>query len=80
MQTKEQMNAMIEACNALVEAVEASEPNGVPSGHLYGAVMGLLPLSVYQMLVDVLVRSNRLVLKNHTLRLGTVRGPIRQLS
>lgn len=48
--------------------IEASGPEGIPSGHLYAALMGFMDLETYQSLIDLMIKSGGITLNNHVLR------------
>lgn len=67
--TEQAKHAVVEMAKAMYEAIKAFGTAGVPSGHLYAAVMSVVgSLETYEQLVDVLVVS-RLVRRtgNHCL-------------
>ena len=58
-ETQMQVHAFIEMAEAIAEAIEASGPRGVPSGHLYAAVMGAMDLTTYEAIIAALTKSGR---------------------
>jgi hypothetical protein len=52
---------------ALYEAISGI-PEGIPSGHLYAAVMGTVDLTTYEQLIGVMVRSGLITRSNHVLK------------
>ena len=64
----QQLLAIREVCNAIVEAVELAGPMGVGSGVVYSALMSTgISLSQYQSLIAGLVRAGKLKNENHCL-------------
>lgn len=60
--TPTQTDAVLRICDAIVEAVEASNPSiGAPGGHLYAALMSSgCTLHQFNSIMVVLVRAGRL--------------------
>lgn len=59
MQTnKTQVTAAIQIARAAYEAIAASGPNGILSGHLYAAMLSVFAeVQTYNSLIDLLIRS-----------------------
>jgi hypothetical protein len=49
--TQKAANAIVELAKAIIEEVEAA-PMGIPTGHLYATMMGLMSLHTFNMLID----------------------------
>lgn len=60
------IRAILQIGDALIEAIE-SFPQGIPSGHLYAHVMGLMSLQDYEAVIGILVKANRVRRKGHLL-------------
>lgn len=58
-QIKAATAALTEACDAIVEAVNAV-PAGIPAGHLYALSMGLFTLSQFEIVMTALVKQGRI--------------------
>jgi hypothetical protein len=66
--TTQQISAIREVCNAIVEAVELAGPMGVGSGIVYSALMSTgISLNQYQQLIAGLVRMGKITNDNHCL-------------
>lgn len=64
----QQLSAIREVCNAVVESVELAGPMGVGSGIVYSALMSTgISLNQYQQLISILVRSGKLTNNKHCL-------------
>ena len=70
--SRAEIGAAIDVIRVLAEAVRAAGPRGVPSGHLYAHVMGVLSLGQYESALGVLKRA---VLIAEDARLLTWTGP-----
>lgn len=65
-QQEQRKNAYAQLLDALVEAVRAGGPNGVPGGTLYAALMAHgCSLQQYERLMDHLVQAGRLNKEGH---------------
>jgi len=52
------------------DCVKEAGQQGIPSGHLYAALMTYWPslsIDIYQKLIDILVKTNKITNKNHLL-------------
>lgn len=52
---------------ALAQSIHAAGPGGIPSGHLYAAVMGKCDLPYYQAAIDMLKKQGCVKESNHLL-------------
>ena len=52
---------------AIYSAIEEFGSSGVPSGHLYAAVMGKINLDNYNAIIEVLVKVGKITNKGHLL-------------
>lgn len=68
--TPMKLDLLLGLANDIYEAIESS-PNGLPSGHLYAALMGMMPLGLYQTLIDGLVGAGRITNNGHLLKAVT---------
>jgi hypothetical protein len=50
-----ELQAALQIARILAEAIRDAGPMGLPSGHLYAAVMGKVSLGAYQSILRVLV-------------------------
>lgn len=66
--TPVQARAVIEVCNAVYEAIEASGEQGIPSGHLYAMLMDKMRLQTYLSIIALLQKSGKITNKGHVLR------------
>jgi len=66
--TKEQVRALIDFADALLEAVTAMGDRGMPAGHLYAAVMGHMSLEQSQAIMRVLVKAGKVTHSGHVYR------------
>lgn len=67
-ETLTRLNSVLDA---LYEAIADAGTQGLPSGHLYAALMGHMTLDTYQTMIDVLVQTGRVTLSGHVLRIKT---------
>lgn len=67
MTAKAQASALLALTQAVAEAVRAAGPQGIPSGHVYAAVMGSVGLDAYQSLVKLLKGARLIEERNHLL-------------
>jgi hypothetical protein len=63
----QQVKAFIGVCDVILELIEKRERLGMPSGELYAVVMGHMDIDQYTTLIDIMVRSGRIVQRNHCL-------------
>jgi len=61
-------DAVMEVIMALAETIKATGDDGIPSGHLYAASMGVMSLESYEMIISTLVRAGIVTRSNHVLR------------
>lgn len=54
--------------NILAEAIAAAGDEGIPSGHLYGMLCGILSLDEYQAVINDLKKQGRITEDNYVLR------------
>lgn len=62
------MDAYIALTRVIAEAIRASAPNGIPSGHLYGLLMPTLSLDQYNDIISVLKQGGLVSESGHLLR------------
>jgi hypothetical protein len=55
---------VLSIANALYDTVRDS-PNGVPAGHMYAAVMGLISLNQFEAIMSALVKDGRIRKSGH---------------
>ena len=51
----------------IVDAVNDAGPSGIPSGHMYAAVMPVVTLDTYNYIINALVRHGKIRHSNHVL-------------
>lgn len=67
--TQTQIKAIIGLVDAIGEAVAAAGPQGIPSGHLYAAMMGLgCSLAQFNGLVSIAVKVGKITQQGFILR------------
>jgi len=67
-QVKGAIKAYLDACNAILEAIKEFGPEGVPSGHIYNAVMGHMTLDTYQQIIGVLLKAGKITQQGFVLK------------
>lgn len=65
--TKEQVRAALDLAVTAAEAVRQAGPMGLPSGHLYAALMGKVTLDGYQSMIGMLKRAGLIKESAHLL-------------
>lgn len=60
--------AILAIATTLEEAIKASGPNGIPSGHLYSHVMNHLSLDEYNVFIGVLKEAGKITESHFLLR------------
>lgn len=60
-------NRITTVATAIYEAVQATKADGIPSGHLYAAVMSACTLSEYETIIATFVNAGFMTLKNNVL-------------
>lgn len=55
--TKTEIAAALACVQAIAAAIKEAGPQGIPSGHLYAALMGKLSIENYEKCIGILVRS-----------------------
>ena len=66
--TETRAKALIEICNAILDAIKAAGQQGVPSGHLYAMLMGRMSLSTYTSIIGALQVAGKITNQGHVLR------------
>lgn len=66
--TTEQLEAIKRAALAILEAITAAGDNGIPSGHLYAALMGKMSLDTYNKFIDALVCAKKITNEGYLLK------------
>jgi len=67
METKEKIKALIEAVNAIRDAIK--ELKEVPSGELYARLLNHITLENYQYILNILVKTKQIeILPTHLIR------------
>ena len=61
-------SALIRLANILGEAITAAGESGIPSGHLYAMVTGVMPLETYNAAIRILIGSGAVRQSNHLLK------------
>ena len=54
--TPSDVHAALDATITLAQAIAAAGPEGVPSGHLYAQLCGVMSLDAYERMIALLVR------------------------
>lgn len=67
MATEAQKDAVWGVIAAIYLAIEEFGPSGVPSGHLYAAVMGKMGLETYNDIISALVETKKITNSGHLL-------------
>ena len=57
---QDQLSVAKRICDTILECVEVAGEQGVPSGHLYAAMMGMVSLQNYQFCISVLKDTGRI--------------------
>ena len=52
--------AMVMMSEIIFDTIKESGQNGIPSGHLYAALMGYIHFDTYQFIIDVLIREGKI--------------------
>ena len=58
---------IFQMANAIYEAIAEAGEEGIPSGHLYAMLTGIMSLDVYNNLIDTLKRTGMVTEKFHVL-------------
>lgn len=58
--TIDQLNAIRRMAEAILEAITAAGEYGIPSGHLYAALMSKMNLDTYNKFIDALTRTGKI--------------------
>lgn len=66
--TPEQYKAIQDIAFAIFDAIKESGDAGIPSGHLYAALMGKMSLDQYNMFIGALVANKKITNSNHLLK------------
>lgn len=64
---QQRQDAMYEIVAAVYMAIKESGSMGIPSGHLYAALMGKLSLDSYQAIIGILVETGKISNNHHLL-------------
>jgi len=65
---KKQVVAILLFAKIVEEAVKDAGPNGIPSGHLYAAMMGRMNIDTYNYTIGLLKEAGAITEQNHLLR------------
>lgn len=65
--TRAEMRAVIGVLEAMALGIKEAGPDGIPSGHLYAAVMHLVPLSFFQRAITIFKRMGLVAESFHVL-------------
>lgn len=66
--TTEQLEAIKRAALAILEAITAAGEHGIPSGHLYAALMGKMDLNTYNQFVNALIKADKITQHGYLLK------------
>ena len=58
---------IFETCKAIYDTIAEAGEEGIPSGHLYAMLTGIMSLDVYNNLIDTLKRTGMITEKFHVL-------------
>lgn len=61
------LKAIRELADAIVETVQESMPGGIPSGHLYSSLMDIISLDTYYTMIEILQEQGRVKVSNDLL-------------
>lgn len=61
---KQRIYAIVQAVE---EAIKEFGPRGVPSGHLYANLMGIMSYHTYQSMIDAMITLKRIKISNHVI-------------
>ena len=62
------IKAIQQAALAILDAIRAAGDRGIPSGHVYAAVMGSMSLDTYNLIIGALVGAKKITNTNHLLK------------
>ena len=65
--TREQITAAIEIMDTVIDCVKLGGDMGVPSGHVYAALMGTMSIETYERMIGLLIEAKRIKRSNHVL-------------
>lgn len=65
-----QIHAIKEICKAIYEAIKEAGEAGIPSGHLYAAMMAHLNLDQYNKLIEILKETKLIKEENFLLKVN----------
>jgi hypothetical protein len=69
----QQLQALKDVADVIIELVKAKEPHGLPSGELYAVMMSQgWSLLAYQTFMEMLVAAGKLTVSNHLYKLPKV--------
>lgn len=68
--TRKQLDALVEISETIYDAVK-SAPNGLPSGHVYAVLQGVVGLELYQTIIRALVNTGKITNHGHLLKAVT---------
>lgn len=66
--TEQQISAIRRTACAILEAITAAGDYGIPSGHLYANLMGIMSIDTYNYFINYLVRAGKITDKGHLLK------------
>lgn len=61
------MRALLACVDAVAEAIRDSGSRGIPSGHLYAVLMGVMDINLYQSIISILKRAGLVTEQSHLL-------------
>lgn len=68
MTTEQQRRAVQEIAFAIFDSIKAAGAQGIPSGHLYAALMGKMTLDQYNMFIGALTKNGYITNTGHLLK------------
>jgi len=61
-------DAIVQLVNAIAEAIAEAGSRGIPSGHLYAALMGKMTLAQFEALISLAVKAGKVKREGFLLR------------
>ena len=65
---EKRMEAVKEIASIVLDTIEESGDQGIPSGHLYAMLTGFVGIDTYQQIISIFVATGKIENKNHLLR------------
>jgi hypothetical protein len=68
--TQKQLDVLVDLSETIYDAIKAST-NGLPDGHVYAVLQGVVGLELYQTIIQALVSTGKITNKGHLLQVVT---------